>query len=325
MDLDSSSTRMGGIGVRRCLTPVLKWMSMAGALALGACTGGVTTGNTNTTPGSMNYTIGGTVSGLTGSGLTLQDNNGDNLSVSAAGAFTFNTALTRGNSYSVSVFAQPAAPNQTCVVSNGSGTVTGDNVTSVAVMCVDKITPTDSISGTVSGLAGSGLVLQDNGADNLAVSSNGMFTFPTGLPSGTPYAVTVLTPPMNPFQNCTIAHGTGTTAGGDVNNIAVSCKTNANPTHTIGGTISGIVSSGAIVLQDNGTDNLTLSADGTFTFATPIPSGSAYSVTALSSATSQTRTCAFTNASGIVGAANVTNVNVVCTESAPIVNITVNV
>jgi len=39
------------------------------------------------------YTIGGTVSGLLGTGLVLQDNGGNNLSVSANGSFTFTTAI----------------------------------------------------------------------------------------------------------------------------------------------------------------------------------------------------------------------------------------
>ncbi|HEY0747819.1 MAG TPA: hypothetical protein VGD63_14055 [Steroidobacteraceae bacterium] len=324
MDFDSSTAEAGGTGAHRRLKAFLQILSVSSALALGACTGGVTTGP-GTLQESIYYTIGGTVTGLTGTGLVLQDNNGDNLPVASAGSFTFHTVLARGNSYSISVLTQPSSPTQTCVVTAGTGTVTGDNVTNVAVMCADKTTATDSVGGTVSGLAGSGLVLQDNGGDNLAVASNGSFAFPTGLPSGTPYSVTVLTPPMNPFQNCTIANGSGTTSGADVNNIAVSCKTNSNPAYTIGGTITGVSISGPIVLQDNGTDNLTVSADGSFTFATPIPSGSAYSVTAVSSTTSQTRTCSFTNASGVVGGANVTDVSIVCAESTPVVNITVNV
>ncbi len=56
-------------------------------------------------------------------------------------------------------------------------------------------------------------------------------------------------------------------------NVSASCKTNVNPTYTIGGTISGIVG-GSILLEDNGRDNLTLSNNGPFIFKIPIPSGS---------------------------------------------------
>ena len=42
-------------------------------------------------------------------------------------------------------------------------------------------------------------------------------------------------------------------------------------TYTIGGTVSGL--SGTVVLQDNGGDNLSVSGNGSFTFATPVDAG----------------------------------------------------
>src|SRR5207247_905222 len=87
------------------------------------------------------YTIGGTVSGLSGTGLVLQNNGGSNLNVNAnANTFTFATALTAGSNYSVTVSTQPTAPSQTCAVANGSGTVGSVNVTSVSVTCRDSFT-----------------------------------------------------------------------------------------------------------------------------------------------------------------------------------------
>src|SRR5579883_3226078 len=46
-----------------------------------------------------------------------------------------------------------------------------------------------SIGGTVTGLVGTGLVLRDNGGDDLPVATNGAFTFKTRVPAGQPYAV----------------------------------------------------------------------------------------------------------------------------------------
>ena len=66
------------------------------------------------------FTVGGTVSGLSGT-VVLQDNGGDNLSVTANGSFTFATALAAGAAYSVTVKTNPSG--QTCTVSSGSGTV----------------------------------------------------------------------------------------------------------------------------------------------------------------------------------------------------------
>jgi hypothetical protein len=83
------------------------------------------------------YTVGGTVSGLTGSGLVLQNNTGDDLSISESGAFTFATALADGAAYAVTVKTQPSNPTQSCSVSNGTGTISAANVTDVAVTCAE--------------------------------------------------------------------------------------------------------------------------------------------------------------------------------------------
>lgn len=88
------------------------------------------------------YTIGGTVSGLEGSGLVLQQSGGDDLAVSAGGAFTFASAVADASAYAVTVLTQPTNPAQTCTVANGSGTVAGANVDDVAVTCVTDDTDT---------------------------------------------------------------------------------------------------------------------------------------------------------------------------------------
>ena len=75
------------------------------------------------------------MSGLSGT-VVLQDNGGDNLSVTANGSFTFATALAGGAAYSVTVKTNPSG--QTCTVSSGSGTVGSANVTSVAVSCTQR-------------------------------------------------------------------------------------------------------------------------------------------------------------------------------------------
>lgn len=86
----------------------------------------------------VNFTVGGSVSGLSGSGLVLQNNGGDILPVSANGGFTFSTAVASGAAYSVSVLTQPSLPNQDCTVSNGTGTVTNADITTVVVDCIVK-------------------------------------------------------------------------------------------------------------------------------------------------------------------------------------------
>ena len=85
------------------------------------------------------FSIGGTISGLTGT-VILQNNTSDDLSRSVDGSFTFTTELNDSTSYAVTVLTQPSG--QTCIVTNGSGTVSTSNVTNVSVACT-----TNSSSG----------------------------------------------------------------------------------------------------------------------------------------------------------------------------------
>jgi len=161
------------------------------------------------------YTVGGTVSGLTGTGLVLQNNGGNDLAVSANGAFTFLTAQKKGASYSVTVLTQPSG--QSCTVGNGTGSVSA-NVTNVAVICV---TSAYTIGGTVSGLTGTGLVLQNNGGNDRAIAADGAFTFSIALAGGASYSVAVLTPPSG--EGCSVTNGTGSIASANVTNVAITC------------------------------------------------------------------------------------------------------
>ena len=83
------------------------------------------------------YSVGGTVSGLTGSGLVLQNNGDDDLSVSASGSFVFATPLPTDTAYSVTVSGQPTDPTSNCIVMNAgrSGVVQSADITAVSVVC----------------------------------------------------------------------------------------------------------------------------------------------------------------------------------------------
>jgi hypothetical protein len=98
-----------------------------------ACGGGG--GGGGAPPPITSFSVGGVVAGLSGSGLILRNNGGDDAAISAAGPFTFASDLQNGAAYSVTVATQPSAPAQNCVVTNGSGTVRGANVTNVSISC----------------------------------------------------------------------------------------------------------------------------------------------------------------------------------------------
>ena len=81
-----------------------------------------------------------------------------------------------------------------------------------------------TVGGVVSGLAGSGLILQNNGGDDLTPSANGAFTFATALADGATYDVSIKTQPSSPAQLCAVANGQGTITGGtSVSSVVVTC------------------------------------------------------------------------------------------------------
>lgn len=255
------------------------------------------------TPGT--FTVGGTVTGLgSGKSVVLQNNAADDLTVSTNGAFTFATPLREGSTWAITVKTHPNG--QTCQVTGGSGTLSGAAITSAAVTCT---TNTFSVGGTVSGLGqGRTVVLQNNAGDDLTVSANGAFTFATAVADGSTWAVTVLTQPTG--ETCQVANGAGTVSGAAVTSAVVTCTKN---NYTVGGTVSGLGSGKSVVLQNNLADDLTVSASGAFTFATPLVDGSAYSVTVKTQPAGHT--CTANQGTGVVNAANVNTVSVVCLQS----------
>ncbi len=171
---------------------------------------------------SMSYTIGGTVSGLTASGLVLQNNSGNNLTVnSGATNFVFGTGVASGSAYSVSIQTQPTGLS--CSVYGGTGTVASENVTNISIICSTPTPGMYTIGGTVSGLTTSGLVLQNNNGNNLSVNSGATnFVFGTGIASGSTYSVTILTQPTG--LGCTVTSGAGTVTSENVTNIVINCN-----------------------------------------------------------------------------------------------------
>jgi hypothetical protein len=263
------------------------------------------------------FSIGGAVTGLAGSGLVLQLNGGNDLSIVSSGPFAFETAVQSGVSYAVSIRKQPTNPSQQCAVSNGSGTVGGSNVTNIAINCVSN---SFTVGGSVSGLTGSGLVVALNGGDDLPIEGNGTFRFEAPLPSGSQYHVRVTTQPVNPTQVCTIAGGDGTIGGTNVNNVRVTC---ASSTFSVGGTVVGLMGRG-LVLRNNGGDDVGVNADGAFKFPTALASGAAYNVTVRTQPSDPSQSCSVTNARGTIGNGNVSNVIVSCSTADFTVGGTVN-
>lgn len=100
---------------------------------LAACGGGSGSDDNGSgaTPESL-YGVGGTVTGLVNSGLTLENNGSDSLQVAGV-SFEFDTKLIDGASYSVSFASHP--DQQLCSLANASGSVAGADVDDIDVQC----------------------------------------------------------------------------------------------------------------------------------------------------------------------------------------------
>ena len=215
------------------------------ALLMVGCGGG-DSGSSPPPPPPVTYSIGGTVTGLTGTGLVLQTNAGDVVPVSAPGAFKFANQLGSGAAYAVTVKTQPSTPAQNCIVTNGSGTVGTANITTVAVACSTVTGYT--VGGTVSGLVGSGLTLAictpHRGGSNchspLQVGANGAFTLDSSYSagySGSDYVV-ITQQPSSPTQNCLISNAAVSIQNANDTSVTVSCTRFSYVTNAADNTLS---------------------------------------------------------------------------------------
>jgi len=205
----SSRTRQPWVSLSRCFELVCAGFA---TVLVTACGGG----SSSSPPPVQSFTVQASISGYTGSGLSLSLNGTPSAVPSSSTSFTFSSSLQSGSNYAVTVAQQPAG--EICSVLNGSGTINGAAVT-VQVTCTSASAST--LGGSITGLLGSGLVLA-NGNDTLAISANATsYVLPSAVATGTAYSVVAQNQP--PAQSCAIANGNGKAASADVTNINVTC------------------------------------------------------------------------------------------------------
>jgi hypothetical protein len=95
----------------------------------------------------------------------------------------------------------------------------------------------------------------------------------------------------------------------NVSNVSIACSTQ---TYTIGGTVTGLAGSAQVTLLNNGTNALTVSANGTFTFTSPVAYNGSYAVTVTGQPTGQICSVTGSTGSGSGVTANVSNVSIAC-------------
>jgi 6-phosphogluconolactonase (cycloisomerase 2 family) len=134
-----------------------------------------------------------------------------------------------------------------------------------------------TVSVNASGLGANSVVLQNNGGDNLTISSDGVARFAGTLANAATYSVAVLT--QADSQNCSVTNGTGTISSSNTTNITVLCKSQyAYVANGWGGTVSmytvnnrtGILTSLNIQTVDIGAaaESITITPSGNYAYVT---------------------------------------------------------
>ncbi|RUA29724.1 MAG: hypothetical protein DSY76_03115 [Bacteroidetes bacterium] len=188
---------------------------------------------------TVKFSIGGTKSGIdSGKYVIIQNNNGDDLNLSASGSsnFKFNTLLNNGSTYNVTVKTQPVG--QVCSITNGSGTVNGADINNVQVNCAAT---SGKLSAKVKDLNGTIKLKEEyiyNGSSSYKeyeITNNGTITqeLENNIHYDTNYTTSIVDYPEG--QTCKL----GDYAKGAINTnnshptIQISCKNLPVPPSTI--------------------------------------------------------------------------------------------
>ena len=208
-----------------------RW-SGAGCTGTGACVVTMSastsvTATFNAIPPIVTHVVGGTVSGLAGS-VVLQNNGGNNLSITSAGSFAFPTTINEGDAYDVTILTQPAS--QTCTVSNGAGTIGNGDVTNIVVSCANNVTTLElsadslalAVNNTALNPALTGIARVLTVTNSGMSPATGLAISNSGLALGTTQSSSCSST-LAPGASCTITVSPGS-------NASSSCETGIAPT-----------------------------------------------------------------------------------------------
>jgi len=297
------------------------------------------------------YSIGGSIVGLAGT-VVLQNNGGDDLTVDSNGSFEFSQELQAGTDFRVTVISQPVG--QACTIQNGVGTVNNADVSSVEVACISLFTVGGTVNGLTgqvtlqngppdvvydwegpcdSGCVGTatatitltdayvpGSVVTQFDADLFVSleysSSSGSFTITRDTLDSTS-ALFTIDPDIGTDNQVTDGSNAwfidaDRVGGGQEWLAAFNGSVDRGP---------GPGSAGLFTLRPGSpapvpvSEDLTLSADGSFEFPTSLADGSGYFVSVLQQPEGQE--CSVTGGAGSLNGANVTSVQVDCAIAPP--------
>ena len=266
-------------------------------------------------PSVENYSIGGTLNDgdVLGNGLVLKLNGEQTVSIAPGDAsFRFDDRIPDGSNFQISVDAPPRGPLQTCDVSPSSGTVSGQDITDIRVECSTR---RFSVGGEISGLQGSGLVLEMSDGQTYEPESEGEFSFSTPILDQTDFTVSIAQQPQLPEQQCAISGNEGTIDEAHHSDVSIICTTNL---YSISGEVHGLEPSDqdlVLALNDSALPAINGSEEsGVIEFESDygLPTGSSFSVTVEQAPGGPVQNCVVSNGEGVVGSDAHDNVRVDC-------------
>ncbi|EHQ06392.1 chitobiase/beta-hexosaminidase C-terminal domain-containing protein [Leptonema illini] len=232
------------------------------------------------------YKVSGEVTGLMGQSLILSNADGNTVQLDCLSCppaqnvpFQFPEGMRTDSRYYVKISSYPSNPTQICDVYQNAGLIDNSHIDNVVVQCEDGY----RVSGAVSGLAGSGLVITLNGTQSMTLNAGATaFTFP--IPeyvSVDPSYVRVTSQPTNPWQTCqfNIVDGGGnavadyTSGDVDISGNPIECTTNVK---NVSAQIVGLAYDG-LQVTINGSP-YTYNAGATTTALVPTASGQPYGI-----------------------------------------------
>lgn len=252
--------------------------------------------------GDALYLIYGTVTGLLGNGLQVQNVTGAGTDVINVNSTNFSLPpIPAGETYNFNIISQPTSPSQTCTITS-PGVTAGTMAAAHLPAAINCTTNSYSVNAQVTGIlgtltTGNELKLTLDGSNTINVTADGTFAFPGTYLSGGTFSIAIDNPGgIITTGVCSLASATITVANG-VYNIPVNCSNAFLISGTVsspGGTTTSILS-GSVTLDlvNTGgtafaTQSVTVNAGVTnFSFPSTIPGGSDYQIVVTASAPNQ--------------------------------------
>lgn len=243
----------------------------------------ITPGTDSINDGDVQYQIinsvssdltGGNYDGASADDVTVQNYNVDGISIISVNPSS-GIFISEGNSQVINISAL--------------GSTFGDMIVDLSTLSTDISLSTTSVTLTVGNGYSANITVTAN--DDAVVDGDVPFTIET-----------LLTIPGDGGFFADPVDINGFTLDNDVNS------------YSIGGAVSGLAAGNSVTLQNNLTDDLVISSNSNFTFATQLDDGLAYDVSVLTQPLGQT--CTVNNANGTVNGSDVNDVQVVCVNQS---------